>query len=354
LGRATKLSVDEIVSTPSTYINQNISVVGFVSDVSIHEATDDITLLSIELAGTISKDSPVNSSIILSDALNDASNIIVSSEEGFFLNLPPEELRLMRYKLLSESSKLKALSYYLLSYDMNRAAQGCSDLSKAYKGFAKAYEHLIDNRVRIEEGSGLKLSLGSANPLIASFESLIGLSNSLVEYRDEIALGHSVIAYNDETNKVANIILSRGHILRSESFNMAMNDEDTHRVDAEASFLIGFGESINSAVKSVEMMSRDVPKEVQSFSTFLDCYHYGYNDWLLEYCSELINREVPLRVVLYGTLVKGDMREKIDVLWLNVSYVEVDGMIIDLSYNDRSSTSVKIKKLYNWAQDLDE
>ena len=83
------------------------------------------------------------------------------------------------------------------------------------------------------------------------------------------------------------------------------------------------------------------------------CAYYGFNGSHLNRCAKALRAIGHSPVKLKGQLIQANLREEVDVLWLQTEKMEIDGMIYSLDYGEESGTLRGAVDLYKWAEDVE-
>ena len=95
-------------------------------------------------------------------------------------------------------------------------------------------------------------------------------------------------------------------------------------------------------------------KAVEMKYPTLRCAYYGYNGRMLKECSDKLMQTGRHPVKIHGLLVRKNLREEMDIIWLKINFIEIDGIMLNVAYGEGSNTMRNASKFYNWAEDLEK
>lgn len=368
-------NLSEIMQHPQLYVDQDVMFEGVIESVEIRKVNNDITLLTFNMT-------PVENGELLksSETLSDKFLFIekLRQFEDLFTSVRYKDIRLRRhqaahfqqlgYDLKIAASKIDALAYYFEGEEKMEIAKAVHSVGKGYKRLGDAFFNFHKAALESSPGSEARQSKEELMQ-IEKFENsirkggllLLGFAKSLAETKELILDGH--FSYNSE--KVLNPqrpaeILTYSSLLRAESW------EKEKVADVEGQKVT---EALSHAVKDLGEGDKLVNDGMRQLGNILDktavqlkkdrvptmkCAYYGYNGTHLKRCAKALKQIGHYPVGVHGLLLQSDLREEVNVMWVNATQLKVDGMIYSLDYGEESSTVKGAVELYKWAESVEK
>ena len=80
----------------------------------------------------------------------------------------------------------------------------------------------------------------------------------------------------------------------------------------------------------------------------LKCAVVGWNRQILDDAARRLRQIGSVPIDVQGTVLRGNFREELDQTWVAMETVSVDGLAIDLNYDDESGNSRSVNDVYRW------
>ena len=368
-------SLNEILQHPQLYVDQDVMFKGVIESVEIRKVNKEITLLTFNMT-------PVENGELLrsSETLSDKFIFIekLRQFEDLFTSVRYKDVRIRRhhakhfqqlgFDLKIAASKIDALAYYFEGEKKLEVAKAIHDVAKGYKQIGEAYFNF--QKAALESSPGSEARESEEELLqIEKFENslrkggllLLGFAENLSEAKELILDGH--FSYNSE--KVLNPqrpaeILTYSSLLRAESWEREkVSDVEGQRVSKALSLAVkdlGEGDKlVNEGMRSLgNILDKTAVQLKKDRVPTMKCAYYGYNGSHLKRCAQALKQIGHFPVGVNGLLLQSDLREEVNVMWVNATQLNIDGMIYALDYGEESSTVKGAVELYKWAESVEE
>ena len=367
------MPVASLIAEPAAHVNNEVTISGCVASLALNEIEPDLHVLTLELAQD-SPPAPTEPQPVTATVLDFETPLEFAGESLQLAAESPHEgfdqlaVQAMSYKLRASASRMSALSQYLRAKRFDALGKATASVAGAYTEIGNAYAVMSSlpgrhESERVLQSSGLGPQQFESHLLNAA-ESLNALAESLINARDAM-LARELLAsgeFNDP--EAAHMLLAFGNMMESQGWeeraNGALGVADEFQQMGAAFSLLGNGlagmsDGLASMRDSFEL--REPAPVVAEFAKgpTLRCAYVGYNTRILEDVRrkvEQLGADTPVTVL--GRVHRGSFREEMDTLWLHLDAVQIDGITIDVSFDDESESVRKFQDMVAWIGDLDD
>ena len=368
-------NLNEILQHPQLYVDQDVMFQGVIESVEIRKVNKNITLLTFNMT-PVENGELLRSSEVLSDKFLFIEKL--RQFEDLFTSVRYKDIRIRRHQakhyqqlgfdLKIAASKIDALAYYFEGEKKIEIAKAIHNVSSGYKSLGDAFFKFQKAALESSPGSEARQSKEELMQ-IEKFENsirkggllLLSFADNLSAAKELILDGH--FSYNSE--KALNPqrpaeILTYSSLLKAESW------EKKKLVDVEGQKV---SEALSLAVKDLGEGDKLVNKGMRQLGNILDktaiqlkkdrvptmkCAYYGYNGSHLKRCANALKQIGHYPVGVNGLLLQSDLREEVNVMWVNATQLKIDGMIYALDYGEENSTMKGAVELYKWAESVEK
>ena len=368
-------NLNEILQHPQLYADQDVMFQGVIESVELRKVNKDITLLTFNMT-PVENGELLKSSEVLSDKFLFIEKL--RQFEDLFTSVRYKDIRIRRHQakhyqqlgfdLKIAASKIDALGYYFEGEKKMEIAKAIHSVSSGYKRIGDAFFNFQKAALESSPGNEARQSKEELMQ-IEKFENsirkggllLLSFADNLSAAKELILDGH--FSYNSD--KALNPqrpaeILTYSSLLRAESW------EKEKLVDVEGQKV---SEALSVAVKDLGEGDKLVNKGMRQLGNILDktavqlkkdrvptmkCAYYGYNGSHLKRCAKALKQIGHYPVGVNGLLLQSDLREEVNVMWVNATQLKIDGMIYALDYGEESSTVKGAVELYKWAESVEK
>ncbi len=373
-----RLEISQVLSNPNKYINKDVEISAYVNGIKLKDMARGLNLLELTLRQhsfndirTIELVKKDYRKINLAGRLNTINNLIIDAakeveKEGFdettYLHLS--------YDLNIYGNKIRALSHYFKSKSMTDVGnsievigEGYLKLGSALSSFStvsKSIEFWTENQTDVfakEVAHDPQTSNKFNNDIVEALGELNQLADLLILNRYEVLNHKLIFEFKKTDTNNAYSILSYGELFKARSWeHLKLNDRSLENKYKQVSRgFLSLGEGMNEIYDGFYSLSNRLAAEIPVIDvgtsplSVLKCAYIGYNDHILKDClTKMDQLGQDGEVTVLGKFIKGNYREEINVMWLKLESIEIDGLTIDLAYDDASSTLKNISHFYDW------
>ena len=371
-----KSKLARLLDKPDKFLDRDIEIEGVIRGVKHHNVTKSISMLTIRLVPPenielLNKTTVAKNKYLFLNKLTDAENLFTQNflPDTYLNHRVSLQLREMAFQFKIASRELQAMSYNLEAADRSEVAKAIKKISDAYSKFGDAYfsfekaarlsspgeeeeiakpvqdkNHKFQNS--LTNGAELLLDLaqnfqGSQNLLERGYytftpKKILNKNKSL----ELLTTSNLAAAYAWRQKKRGNLYLGKIH----ESIAAAMNE------------LGQADKTLNKGLVDIaKALNKTAVHRISHHGFALKCAYIGYNNTHLARSAKQlknINYSYPVRI--RGQLLRSNLREEVDVLWLSAKSFEIDGLSMNLSFDDESRSLKSTVELYEWIQNADE
>ena len=381
-------TVGNLLADPQPHVNRQIAISGLVRDAQIKPVSRDLTLLSLHVseAGTSTPEfstSPYPGQAAVVDPLGQGAALLRQASENVhdvpFQDLEPDPIEQISYDLRTAASQMQALSLFYQAEGMpeigvaiNQIAVGYRQVGEAYGAIAMVARYIADPSTADDRGNvvdNARIS-GDAQPaqrfqayILMAAEELLNAVEFLIANRDEIDSSSIRFDHRELTSQIGLALHSVGHVLEAEAWQYRkLHEPGLERDFREMSrVFVNLGEgiaSINSGFRALgEQLDIQFPNMVFDSRglTMLRCAYVGYNKRVLEDCrTKLAQLDGNEPITVHGRLIHGNLLEEMNLLWVKMESVTLDGLTINLAYDDGKNSMHNVAAFYDWAKTIEE
>jgi len=368
-------SLNEILQHPQLYVDQDVMFRGVIESVEIRKVNKEITLLTFNMT-------PVENGELLrsSDALSDKFQFIekLRQFEDLFTSVRYKDIRIRRhhakhfqqlgFDLKIAASKIDALAYYFEGEKKTEVSKAIHSVAKGYKQIGEAYFNFQKAALESSPGSEAKQAKEELSK-IEKFENslrkggllLLGFAESLSASKELILDGHFSYSSDKALNHQRPAeILTYSSLIRAESWEKekAVDVEGQKVAKALAVAVKDLGEGdklVNAGMRSLgNILDKTAIQLKKDRVPTMKCAYYGYNGSHLKRIAQALQQIGHYPVGVDGLLLQSDLREEVNIMWVNATQLNIDGMIYALDYGEESSTVKGAVELYKWAESVEK
>lgn len=361
----------EILVNPESFVNQSLSLEGIVESVEIKKVNKDITLLILNLTPVESKNlllkpNPDMAKFRFIENLRQAEDLYaaVRYKKLVLRNHMQEDLRNLACDFKIAAEKLSSLSHDFNGKGLKGIANCIETVAKGYQTMGDAYfsfqkvallssinDEVTDNE-QLENVERFESALKNAGLLLLNFVDGINDSSEVIQ--------KGVYSYpaNSLNAQSPFDILTFSNMLSAEAWGYKKsNNENAFEKTgalAKAVKILGNGDKqVNQGLLSLSaILNKTAIKAQRERAPSLRCAYYGFNGSHLKRCAKALRSIGYAPIKIQGSLIQSNLREEVDVLWLQAKDLEIDGMYMSLNYGEQNSTLKDAASLYNWAEDV--
>jgi hypothetical protein len=369
------LPVADLMQRPDPHLDEDVAIAGYMAKLSLDEIESDLHVLTLELRANapspLPVPEPVEAQLIdFASPLQHAGSTLQDAANHDYAGFDAPTIERMAFKLRASSSRVRALSQYLQAKRFHALGEAAASVAAAYGEIGDAYatmsrlpaaEPLLDS-----PSANVRLSIADhpfESSMLSAGSSLNDLANSLLDARDSI-LARELLPHGELPDlEAAHLLLAYGSMMEGRSWEERVQErlgvaEECARM-SEAFSLLGNG--LAGMTEGLEAMSASLvlrePNPVIAESATaptLRCTYVGYNDHILADVRRKVAQLGPATpVTVRGRVHRGNFREEVDTLWVHLDAVMVDGMTINVAYDDDSQSVRKFQNLISWIGDID-
>jgi hypothetical protein len=370
------LRVKEILTDYKRHTRQDVMILGVVDKLRVKDVDRGLSVLELTImdsvvAQSLEENKPVADNPGFIRRLNRVSDLMLNAAEaGEILEIDQPKFLSLSYDLKSYGNRIRALSHFFRSKEMTEIGDSINHIGEGYMKFGDAFiafsevyneknnEFVAESSIisaPIPVGSNSKSRLSTE--IVKAGQELLALADLLIDRRHEVLNGTFSFSLGEQTPGRAYSLMSYSELFHAQSWqNRKINDSSSESkfkfMGTGFSFLgtgltdvySGFNDLGSKLSLSVKSQHFD-PKK----SSKLKCTYIGYNDSILRDCVSKVNQlGKDGEIIVRGRLIKGNYREEFNILWVKMESISVDGLTINLAYDDRSPTLKNMSNLYGW------
>jgi len=401
--------LSEIFVYPQLYLDKNTVLEGIIHSVEVRNVHKDVTLFVLEL-------SPAESRKLLTAADPMRDKFIYLSKlriaEEIFKRITPlntpirradaEEMQHLACEFKIASKQMEGMSYFLEGHGKKDTSQAVAKVSEAYSLFGNAYflfqkAALLEldgtefQPVALPQSEEVNSDASQKTKKVRELLPSIDLPSDQVEFtvgnRGELVRslnsGAKLVLEVSEYLQWSRTVLLRG--LHSFEYEKIFQPGNSYDIMTNASLMVAYsweahraGNAIEAekhnavaiALKELGLANKMLNEGIKELSVSLNktavhgfyakapalkCAYFGYNGSHLVRCAQVLKGlggDVPVRV--RGKLVRSDLREEVNILWLKAENFEVDGLRLSFNYGDESGAMKNAVEVYEWAESVEE
>ncbi len=380
-------TVGNVLADPRPHVNQQVAISGLVRDAQIKTVSHDLMLLSLHVSDTgvdtpeISASSYPGQAAVVNPLGRGATLLRQASESVRdipFQDLEADPIEQISYDLRAAASQMKALSLFYQAEGMpeigvaiDQIAAGYRQVGEAYGTIAMVARHIAEPTVTDDRGNiGNVRVVVDVQPaqrfqeyILRAAEELLKAVDFLIANRDQIDSDSVRFDHGELSGQIGLALHSVGHVLEAEAWQYRkLHEPGLERDFREMSrVFVDLGEgiaSINGGFRALgEQLDVQFPSIVFDSRglTMLRCAYVGYNRRVLEDCrAKLAQLEGSDSITVHGRLIHGNLLEEMNLLWVKMESLTLDGLTINLAYDDDTSSMRNMTALYDWAKTIEE
>jgi len=375
-------TVDSIIANPTPYLNRDVTVSGIVRNVETEKHAKGLTVLTMEVKDVSSLNVEIDADenrpqLLFADHLRSTADHLRTAVTDYqMVPVDVEAFEQLSYSLRIAGSKVSALSHYFRAQDMMNTGDAVEQVAKGYFEFGEAFATIAEigketpATIELEKSvieddvvTTVEETKAFQDNMISAASELLRIAELLIDQRRQLSSAEVLFEYRSITRNIGYTLRSVGDILEADAwaFRKTRNRdaEKDYREISRAFRLLGEGiTNINGGFRDLgeKLAARYEPGVMRddSFPT-LKCAYIGYNKDILRDCAAKVDQlggKDP--IIIHGRLHKGNLREQVDLLWLNMHSVTLDGLTINLAYDDETSTRKNLQSFYGWAKDIED
>ena len=377
---APPLSIDDVLSNPKDHIDKNVTIVGVVDDLQLEKSSKGYRILGIDLrdkniAIPVVEKKENLARINVLDQLNSIGELLVQSAQDIELSsLEVTVFEDLSYDLKINGNRIRALGNFFRSKeklkvgdDVELIANGYLKLGDAFYSFSNlAVENKPESEFeQIDVLPNIDIGNTGVNDFQGTIESvcneLSNLANTLIENRNQLLSGDLVIGHDASSNSKGYALLSIGDMFEAKRWESKKNHAEIseHQFDVLSNGFNLVGDGVNNIYNGYYKLGKGVTIKVETAETLgtahyptLKCAYIGYNKFVLNDCESKVKQLGDNGIVtVRGRLIRGNLHEQLNLLWLKMESVTVDDLTIDLAHNETSSTWRNLTNFYDWMKE---
>ncbi|NQZ60563.1 MAG: hypothetical protein HRT88_24205 [Lentisphaeraceae bacterium] len=369
-------TLSKILKHPDIYIERNVTLEGIVQSVDLRKVSKDVTILTLNLSpyenlkillgsgSTPKKYQFMHKLSKAEDAYlqNRYTDILVRRKEA-------DEMRRLACEMKIAADKLNVMEYSFRALNKNGIAAALKKVSKGYSILGDAYfsfhKAAFEGSPELEKGFAeekLKNIGKFETGLQTGAELFLSFSKDLIKSQEMISQGVYSFEYDSFLKRQSSLeILTHASLVNAASWEKFregdISGDKSLKSVAAALKQLGDGDGqINEGLKEVSLiLEKTAVDGGRTNIPALKCAYYGLNGGHLRRCAKTLkNLKKHIPVKIEGRLVRSNLREEVDVLWLQAKVFEVDGLVIPLEYGDSSSALKGAMDLYDWVEQVEK
>ncbi|MFT5127279.1 MAG: hypothetical protein ACI8W8_000881 [Rhodothermales bacterium] len=353
-----------------------VAIAGYISHLSLEEIGADLHILTLELRedapAPLPDPEPIEAQLIdFATPLHDAGRTLQDAAIQDYSGFDRAAIERMAFKLRASASRVRALSQYLQAKRFDALGSATAHVASAYSEIGEAYALISTPAatalVLPDSGSSsLRLTISDGpfeSSMLSAGDSLNALAASLVEERDAM-LARELLADGALPDlEAAHLLLAYGSMMEGRSweergearFGIA---NEFARMSAAFSLLgnglAGMTKGLHAMQENLILREHQPVLENIATAPSLRCAYVGYNEHILADVQQKVAQlGAEATVTVRGRVQRGNFREEVDTLWLQIESVVLDGMTINVTYDDESQSVRKFQDLVSWIGDID-
>jgi len=370
------LTVKEVLTDYKKYTRQDVMILGVVDKLQVKDVARGLSILELTVMNSVVTQSSEDNKSVADNSgfirrLNRISDLMLdAAEEGEILEIDKPEFLSLSYDLKSYGNRIRALSHFFRSKEMteigdsiNHIGEGYMKFGDAFYTFSKVYNEKKNEFVAESSIISFPVPVSSdsegrlATDIIKAGQELLVLADLLIDRRHEVLNGTFSFSHREQRPGRAYSLMSYSELFHAQSWqNRKINDQSSKSkfqfMGTGFSFL---GTGLTDVYSGFSDLGSKLSLRVRSLhfdpmkSSKLKCAYIGYNDSILRDCFRKVNQlGEDGEIIVRGRLIKGNYREEVNILWVKMESISVDGLTIDLAYDDRSPTLKNMSNLYGW------
>ena len=367
-------NLKKILEHPQVYVDKDVVFKGVVESIEIRKVNKDITLLTLNLTpvenGELLRHAPISEKFQFIEKLRQFEDLVTSVR---YKNMRiyrhnSEQMQKIAFDLKIAASKIEALAFYFegegkseVSASLHKIGKGYKQLGEAYFSFQKAaLESSPGSEARFADNEKKEVEKFE-NSIRKGGELLLDFSERLAGAKDLILRGNYSFSTGNALNKQRSAeILTYSSMLKAESWEKEKSAEiETKNITGALSSAVrelGEGDKlVNEGLLDLgKVLDKTAVQMKKDSVPTIKCAYYGYNGNNLKRCADKIRKMGHFPIGIRGKLVQSDLREEVNIMWVQASELDIDGMIYSLSYGDESGTMKKAVAFYEWAESVEK
>ena len=376
----TPLSVDDLLMNPETHIDTSVTVVGVVDDLELKKSSKGYRILGIDLRDEKNttlveerKESFVR--INLLGHLESIGKLLVqSSQEIELSSLEVTVFEDLSYDLKINGNRIRALGNFFRSKEKHKIGNDVELIANGYLKLGDAFYSFSNLAVENNPGSDIEQvdilpNISVENSEANHFQDTIKLvchelsnfANTLIENRNGLLRGDVVIGNDTASASKGYALLSIGDMFEAKRWESKKSRAEIseHQFDVLSKSYSLMGEGVNDMYDGYQELGKGIMIKTDESETpikfiypTLKCAYIGYNKFVLNDCENKVRQLGDNGVVtIKGRLVRGNLHEQLNLLWLKMESVTVDNLTIDLAHNESSSAWRNLTNFYDWMKE---
>jgi X-X-X-Leu-X-X-Gly heptad repeat protein len=352
---------------------------GQVADVELRELPRDMTALVLFIHDPMPPEipppsPPVPAALNLAQPLSPIpDNLLQAAPTIDRNNLDREQFRQHYFELKSTGARVLALGNYLAGNGASELASGTAQLAAGLQTFADGYQAIAelppDSSTPFTLENEPSERIAALKPtqfdlhLNAAADALRHLADNLVNNREQLLTGELTLDGDSLDQKAGFVLISAGNLYDAAAWRDRGDDNlEAAELNRQMSLAYqAFGKGINelnAAGNSLSLSSRNhaaalAPASIPVVTTgaarpTLKCAVVGWNRRILDDAAKRLRSLGNVPVDVQGTVLRGNFREEIDQTWIAMETVSIDGLAIDLNYDDDSNSTRSVNDVYRW------
>jgi len=381
-------TVGNVLADPQPHVNRQITISGLVRDTQLKPVSHDLTLLSLHVSDTGTNTTQISASPHPAQAsvvapLGQGATLLRQASENVhdvpFQDLEADPIEQISYDLRAAASQMKALSLFYQAAGMpeigvaiDQIAVGYRQVGEAYGTIAMVARHIAAPTVTNDRGDVVDNARigGDMQPakrfqtyILMAAQELLKAVDFLIANRDGIDRSSIRFDHSELTSQIGLALHSVGHVLEAEAWQYRKHHEPGLERDFRemSRVFVNLGEgiaSINGGFRALgEQLDIQFPSIVFASRnlTMLRCAYVGYNKRVLEDCqAKLAQLDGNESITVHGRLIHGNLLEEMNLLWVKMESVTLDGLTINLAYDDGTGSMHNMAAFYDWTKTIEE
>jgi hypothetical protein len=381
-------SIGNVLADPQPHVNRQIAISGLVRDAQIKPVSHDRTLLSLHVKDTDTNTpeisaSPYPGQAAVTDPLGQGATLLRQASENVrdvpFQDLEADPIEQISYDLRTAASQTKALSLFYQAEGMPEIAAAIDQIAVGYRQVGEAYGTIAmvaryiadptatDGGRDVGDNARVVVDVQPAERfqtyILMAAQELLKAVDFLIANRDGIDRSSFRFDHGKLTSQIGLALHSVGYVLEAEAWQYRkLHEPGLERDFREMSqVFVNLGEgiaSINGGFRALgEQLDIQFPRIVFDSRglTMLRCAYVGYNKAVLEDCrAKLAQLDGNEPITVHGRLIHGNLLEEMNLLWVKMESVTLDGLTINLAYDDGTNSIHNMAAFYDWTKTIEE
>lgn len=339
-----------LVAQPQQALGKPGDVSGYVDSVELLELPDKQVALQLRLTSEQRPQlDPLEGATLLpmDHTLEQLESALCDAVESDAPVLPNQQYANIAMHLQAQSARLRALNFSLRAEGHPAAGKALATFATGTQATAQAFQ-LLAPQGSLENQTPVFLPDDSdpfRDGLLLASQALQNCITGVLAVSEQIAARTVAAAPISQSTSVHRLLAQR-ELSVSSGWQARINSQPelAEHYDQVAALIGQLADAVQKLREGATAMHRAFlyTPPVAAFAprAILRCAYIGYNAAVLQECARRLEHvRYRHQIRIHGILRRGSLREELDVLWLEMIAISIDGITLDVRHADQSKAS---------------